>query len=208
MGDTIPHVVRPGEHLYEIAVRYWTDVATIWGLPQNQTLKDQGRTPEQVAEGDIVYVPVVTKRFLKPSVGQTNSFNAPVPTTEVKVKLQGDDGKALANVAFEVRQLGVTGQSDGDGTIHLKKVPHAIKTLHVHLVERDVTLHVRTGDLDPVSTPNGKAQRLAHLGYLPARGAASPDAVGAAFQAFCKDKSVEDASKADQEAALAKAHGS
>jgi hypothetical protein len=209
MGGTIPHVVKRGEHLHEIAVRYGADVSRIWGLPENQRLKDQGRTPGQLASGDVVYVPLVKRNFLPLSSGQTNTLTAQVPKTEVTVNIHGDDGKGIANVAFEVQALGLKGQSDGDGNICIKNVPYAFKVLLVHLVERDVTLQVLVGGLDPVSTVSGKAQRLAHLGYLCEGAAGASDStILDAFKLFCADHSMDASSVSDQESELARAHGS
>jgi hypothetical protein len=209
MAETIPHVVVQGEHLYDLAAKYKTEVSAIWSLAENAPLEKQGRTPEQLVSGDIVYVPVVKPKFLPIQVGQANKFAATVPTTEVTVKVQGDDGKGLANVPFEVPLLGAKGQTDGDGNILLKRVPLSIKVLHVHLTNLAVTLEVRVGHLDPVTTPGGKAQRLAHLGFLTGDGAAVPDDwLRIAYESFCARHAPDAQTDADKERALREAHGS
>jgi hypothetical protein len=209
MADTRPHVVLQGEHLHDLAIRYGTDVPSIWDLADNQRLKDQGRTPEQLAAGDVVYVPVVKRKFLPLQVGQVNRLTATLPTTDVTVKLHGDDHKGLASVAFEVPLLGVKGQTDGDGNIHLKRVPLSLKILNVHLVKQNVTLEVRVGHLDPVTTPSGKAQRLAHLGYLPGDGEdVGGDRLGPALGSFCAQHAAGAKTEADKEQALTRVHGS
>ena len=206
---TLLHVVRPGEHLAELAVRYGTDAATIWALALNEGLKSAGRTPEILCAGDLLHVPSVERRFAPVTVGQVNTFTASVPTVELTVKVTGTDGKGLANEAFEAPSLGVNGTTDADGTIQLKKVPCTLKFVDVLLPVKGVRLTLRVGYLDPVSTPAGKAQRLTHLGYLRWDGT-KPDASSLARALSWSAGTVAPtaSSDADIEQALATAHGS
>lgn len=207
--ETLVHVVAQGEHLHEIAVRYCTEAATIWNLPNNKPLKVRGRTPEQLCAGDVLYVPVTKRKFMPITVGTTNTFAATVPTTHVTVHVVGDNGKGIANEPYDVPCLGVKGITDADGAIHLKKVPLLLKLVHVHLVNMDLTLSVGVGHLDPVTTPTGKAQRLGHLGYLTWDGTTvARDRLAHAFAAFMGRVVPNAKSDAEVETALVKAHRS
>jgi hypothetical protein len=203
------HVVAHGEHLHDLAERYGVPAADIWNLRANEALHDQGRTPDMLAPGDCVCVPVVERKWLPASVGGVNRFTATVPSVDVNVRLVDADGNGVADEPYEVTELGLTGSSQADGTVLLKNVPIRNKRVAIRFTKRNVTVYAQVGSLDPISTNSGKAQRLAHLGYLPGgTQTASDTTLALALATFADDYAPTATSDKDIEAALVSAHGS
>jgi hypothetical protein len=202
------HIVRQGEHLFAIALRYGVSAEDVWSSPDNEALRKLGRTPGVLAPGDIIRIPAPKRKFMSLTVGGVNRFVATVPTLTVAVRLLDEDGKPFADEPWESPGLDAKGVTDGDGTIRIEKVPLATSFVEVHLPKRLRILHLQVGHLDPVSTPAGKSQRLAHLGYLPVHlRAPSKDALRVALERFQAAEAPDATGAEAVELALSKAHG-
>jgi hypothetical protein len=202
------HVVRQGQHLFNIALQHGVPASDLWNAGDNAGLAKEGRAPAILAPGDLLTLPVAERKFLPLKVGSKNSFVATVPVMTVAVRALDENGEAVANEPWEAPDLGATGTTKADGTILIEKVPLKTDYVDVHLPKRLRILRLNVGHLDPVSTPSGRAQRLGHLGYLPVGSKTPPD--DALQWALDRFKATEAPHAADDGAvadALVKAHG-
>jgi hypothetical protein len=210
----VPYVVKDGEHLDLIAHRLKLDAQTIWNDPKNADLRKLRSSPNVLGSGDILYVPNATPspQWLPLETGQSNAFKARMPVVNVSVQMK-DQGKPLANAPCTVRELpALQGLStDGQGMLKLS-VPLLQQVLTICTPSgRTQTIHV--GDLDPISTPSGLAQRLKNLGHHvqvahPHASHASTD-LSHAIALFQKEQSLPVSGKLDAATsdALVKRHG-
>lgn len=158
-------VVRPGDHLAQIAHENGVDADEVWNDPRNQGLRDSGRSPELLHPGDVITLPDSEPRTLQIRKGQTNRYSARIPRLPTRVRLMGEDGP-VANEPFEVvgvQREPVRGTSDGDGYAEFE-VPVGVRLAELRLTGRNLTMTLGVGDLDPVTEPSGVRMRLSLLG--------------------------------------------
>ncbi len=153
-------------------------------------------------------IPKGPPKWLSADVGAVNKFVATIPTVSVSVRLQRPDGEPMAHEPWEAAALEQTGTTAGDGTLQVLQVP--LDTLYVQVVLTRLQWRMRlnVGHLDPVTTPSGKAQRLAHLGFLGSSAVcATTEQLSSALERFRLAQAPGAQSDADVEQALAKSHG-
>ena len=64
MSDTIPYVVRQGDHLRSIAFSRGLDPDAVWQGDANSTLRKQRPNPDLLAPGDVLFLPVVEREWI------------------------------------------------------------------------------------------------------------------------------------------------
>jgi len=83
----LKHIVRPGECLISLAARYGQSVESIWNHPDNRTLRDGGREPELLKEGDEVTLETAAPRGNQIDAQQRHTFGAEVPAAWLRLRL-------------------------------------------------------------------------------------------------------------------------
>lgn len=165
-----PYVIRQGDFLAKLAVRFGFDAGTVWNDPSNRALRDLRPNHDILAPGDVLHIPAEAAPGAMLVKGAANVFTARVPTVRVEVALKaagaGDADNPFCNCAYELHGLAETrrGAADADGRVRLE-LP--VDTSEVFLVFRSISalVPVRVGHLDPIDTASGVRQRLDHLGH-------------------------------------------
>lgn len=214
-----PYVIRQGDYLTKLGHTMGFDPGTVWADPKNQALRERRPDPDLLHPGDLVWIPDAAQaRRLAVKAGSTNRYAAHIPKKPVDVRIQVG-GEGLPKEPYTILGLGpepITGQTDDEGWVRTKVDVH-VRELEVVLTNKNRTLRVRVGDLDPIDTISGLRKRLSHLGfYKPSRvgvdnqDATEGDALVAALKAFQASKQLPANGKLDEETrkALTGAHGS
>jgi N-acetylmuramoyl-L-alanine amidase len=162
------YVVRPGDCMLSIAQSSGYFWETLWNLPENKDLKDAREDPNTLLPGDRVTIPPVRLRTEKKATGSRYRFKLKSVGALVRVRLQ-QDGEAVAGVTCSVSIDGRPGEdfdSDGDGIVEFP-VPTGARTGQLSYEQDGLKydFDLRFGDLDPVMTTSGVAQRLYNLGF-------------------------------------------
>ncbi|TKD11750.1 LysM peptidoglycan-binding domain-containing protein [Polyangium fumosum] len=204
------YVIRQGDYLAKIALRFGIAADEIWKHPKNSELRAK-RKPNLLVPGDVLFVPEPARPSLPFRCGTTNRYKADVPKVPVRVTFQVG-GKAIANEPYEVEGLAApqTGESDASGKVTLQ-VPAHVREVRVRFTKMGMVFPVMIGDMEPIDEPSGVRKRLEHLGYM--QGLEMFDAdkrlriALASFQRATGLHVSEEADEATKEA-LVSAHGS
>jgi len=166
------HVVHQGECFSKIAARYgFGDYRVLYDHPDNAELKKKRANPNVLEPGDRIVIPdkdVKVEEGL--ATGKFHRFRLRRPKKELRLKLEGHDGKALAGASYVLEVGGEKheGKTDGDGKLE-QKVPVSETTGKLTIAGR--VIHLRLGHLNPLDAADGGitgAQgRLVNLGYNP-----------------------------------------
>jgi hypothetical protein len=220
-----PYVVRQGDYLAKIAARLGFDADSVWNAPDNDPLRAQGRTPNVLAPGDILYVPNDKPAWRSLDVGQTNEYVAGSPAVSLTMTFVDENGDPLANTECVYDGLrAVTAPpaaTDGAGSLQIQ-VPVDQEPFLLVFPSTQVSFMVRVGHVDPHTTAAGALQRLYNLGYggrsyfgpeAAAGDLENPDPEGAfalMLRSFQHDRGLEQTGELDSATAdaLKDAHGS
>ena len=212
--ENLPYVVRDGDYLASIAHSRGVNPKDVWELDANEDLRKKRPSPDMLAPGDVLFLPVVKRKWIALDTGSNNALVATVPTVSIKLNLrkEGDDGKnLLSGNAYVIQGLpggDVPGTFGDDGAVEFR-APVSVRQVTIVSDELGLQLPVRVGGLDPIETDSGLAHRLANLGYSDQIG--GPDgAVAGSLMAFQKDQGLEESGTLDDATskALVAAHGS
>jgi len=168
------HTVAQGEHLSSIAHSLgFSDYETIWNHPNNSSLKSQRQNPNVLFPGDQLYIPDLEHKDYSRPTDQQHKFVAKKPTLKLRLTLEDQYEKPIANAACSITVDGDTRQatSDGTGKVELPIPPSAQCAV---LVIQDnqqtpyggITIPIKIGHLDPVDQVTGQQGRLNGLGYF------------------------------------------
>jgi Putative peptidoglycan binding domain len=205
-GEFRPYIVRQGDHLARLAYIHGFDANEVWNHDQNSELREMGRTPEILAPGDILYLPLKPKEGLSFSAGTSNRYRARVPKVKVAVVFKDGD-RVLADEPYEIHGLGTDGSSgqteakrtDSEGKVELE-LPVTTREVTIVFPNQNVAYEVRVGDMDPADEQSGLQKRLENLGYLPRdrEGAAEAAYVQGAIAHFQKEHGLATTGSVDE----------
>jgi hypothetical protein len=162
------YVVRQGDYLAKLAFHMGFDASAVWNDRANRELRERRSNPDMLHPGDILSIPEPpAPTHIRISPGAHVAARAIVPTTEVKLVVHDDQGRALANAAFHVTGAGaeIAGTSDGSGTVSFE-VPIHVSEVRVVVDGLEGGLRVLIGHMDPLEEASGVRKRLQHLNYL------------------------------------------
>ena len=208
-GPKKPYVIQQGDYLEKLAHRFGFRASEVWSAPENAALRAK-RKPEQLHPGDILQVPVEPEGWLAVQAASTNTYEARVPRTPVRLVFE-NDGKPCAGEDCVVSGLGapLEAKTDGDGLLELA-VPVNVREVSVRFVKRNVEHVVRIGDLDPIEELAGVTKRLVHLGLMSPHETRDPAALQDALTRFQRRQQLPESGKLDDATkdALVRVHGS
>jgi hypothetical protein len=166
-SSTQPYVVRPGDYLTAIAHARGAKSDEIWQHPANARLRGLRKSPELLAPGDVIYLPIVAPKWLPVAIGEKNTFVAHVPRVDVHVVLKNSNGQPLAGKSVTTSPpLGPSPlTTDGSGALTMS-VPCDVKLVRATLTDPNLTFDIRIGYLDPHDVTTGAVSRLRQLGYV------------------------------------------
>lgn len=214
MSDWRPHIVAQGETMTRLSARQGFDAREVWEDGRNRELRERRESPDVLLPGDVVYLPRTSPPRRAVSSAQVNRFTARRPAQPVALRLLAE-GETLRDASCEVDLPGgaVEARTDGDGVLRFD-VPTSVERVTVRVLDRDATIEVLVGHLDPLSTMSGVAGRLENLGLLAsdwrgASGARRAAMVRAGLEAFQRARGIADTGELDEptRTALVDAHG-
>ncbi len=178
------HKVGKGESATSIASENGFFVDTIWNHPQNSALREKRKTPDQLFEGDELFIP---EKQLKQEEGATGSRHRfKVKGVPAKFRLQllalGEPRKNEDYVLNIDGKL-TSGKTDADGWIK-QPIPPGARNGTLLLQGGKETIPLQIGDLDPVEEVSGVQQRLTNLGFPSGNSGQLDDPTKAALKRF------------------------
>jgi hypothetical protein len=195
------HTVRSGECISSIAFEYGFFPETLWNHPDNSELKGRRHDPNVLLEGDEVRVPDLRVKREDCATEARHRFRRRGVPEKLRVRIEDDEGKPLANVPYEITIDGThrRGTTDAEGWV-IECIPPDAQggTLLVGVNGQRQKHELKLGHLDPIDQLSGVAQRLRNLGYDP--GAVNGHLTEHAREAvrrFQMDRSMEATGEAD-----------
>lgn len=162
------HTAAQGETLASIAIARKVPYRSVLHAPQNEALL-QRRTPEQLFEGDIVFIPEAPPKSVILEVDRVHTLVVRPPRVPLQVQfLCGGAPRGLEPCTLRIDDENpVEEMLDADGWLRTE-VSAVATQLHVTFFPdtayaEEATLQL--GHLDPVSETRGVQQRLNNLGF-------------------------------------------
>ncbi len=159
--------VEQGDCISSIAFEHGFLWRTLWNHSSNADLKTRRKDPNVLLEGDIVHIPDLTPKQAPGATEKRHKFKLKGVPAKIKVRFL-HDGKPRANIPYQLYVDGISssGKTDRGGFVEARISPGA-KQARIVLKDpnRDIAYNVALGNLDPIDTPSGVAQRLTNLGY-------------------------------------------
>jgi hypothetical protein len=209
MATLKQHIVKQGEYLAKIAIRYRCSPEDIWDHPKNKELREARGDGSILYPSDLLWVPAADPEPHRFVAGQKNTYSVKLPTAKVQVLFESD-GKPWAGESYNVAEVepDKTRTTDGQGVAKFE-APMTLPEVTLHFPARKRSFVVKVGFLDPVEKRSGQVQRLRNLGYLSPKHVVPPEHLTQAIRAFQKDKKLTDTGEADAatKKALVDAHG-
>lgn len=214
MGIVEKHIVRKGESVISLSKRYGIPVDKIWDHPDNSALRQSGRKPAILYEGDELTIPDLETREESCVTEVRHRFRCLVPSVQLKVRFlqQGSpraDEPYVLNVDGELSR----GNLNSDGWLQVH-VPADTRKAIIRLgeEERNEKYLLKIGRLDPVSEICGVQQRLNNMGYYCGGndGRLRGDMVRSAVKRFQAAYGLEETGELDEQTKerLSREHGS
>ena len=162
------HTVEQGETLASIAIAHKVAYGSVLHAPQNEALL-QTRTPQQLFEGDIVFIPEAPPKSVILEVDRVHTLVVRPPSVRVQVQfLCGGAPRGLEPCTIRVDDGDpIEERLDADGWLRTE-VSAAATQLQVTFfpdTEYAEEATLQLGHLDPISEMRGIQQRLNNLGF-------------------------------------------
>jgi N-acetylmuramoyl-L-alanine amidase len=159
------HVVRQGEHLSSIAVRYgFEDDDALWLHADNAALRKKRKSPYVLAPGDEIAIPDIEPKQVEVGTGRVHRFIVRRTSLRLAVRLLDWRGEPIQGARCALAIDGSVEEltTDGSGLVQ-KQIPRDAQraTLDYDGVHYDLAI----GHLDPADEPSGLETRLNGLGY-------------------------------------------
>ena len=202
------YTVKQGECISSLAFERGFLPDTIWGAPENRSLKKQRGDLNVLLPGDLLVIP---EKQLKQEQGVTEKHHRFCRKgLPVKLRLQflrGEDPMAEQPYVLEIDGILTKGRTDEKGL--LEEVIPANANGGILVLgegEHQREFELALGSLDPVSVPRGQRARLNHLGFDCGWSELEFDAsLGEALTLFRQTSRLDDAD--DVIAELGQVHG-
>ena len=196
----------------------FTNFSVLWEHPQNAELKSLRKDPTLLAPGDKVFIPDRVQLVFTRATHDSYDFRVRRDKLSLKLQLFDFGGTARKNTPVVLNvETPATGAAsakgaipvatDGDGRLSVDIATQvSTGTLEVDGVE----VPLRIGELDPIETETGVAQRLGNLGYpVPAEPKKDPQQMRLVLEEFQVDNDLKPTGeRADVEPKLKEVYGS
>jgi hypothetical protein len=174
----VTHIVQQGEHISAIAARYgFENVSGILDHPSNAELKAKRAPSFVLAAGDQVFIPDRVMLVFSRTTASSHDFKVVVDTLQLRLRFLDLAFKPRKNESVQITvdppdqsaaaSLMATQdlQTDGDGKVFVEMDKRCLVG-GIVIDGLDYAGEVKIGELDPIDTENGVAQRLTNLGYI------------------------------------------
>ena len=205
--EGVNHIVRDGEWVGSIAVRYgiadWEK--DVWQHPKNALLRKKRKDPHVLATGDELFIPPWLEKEEPGPTGHRHRFKLKTPNECFRLRILDEQGEPVARAAYTLdivcgpgggtyKQRGT--HTDADGILE-EVIPSTAVAGRLLVPDASIDMQLDFGRLAPMDTADeeltvrGAQQRLSSLGYYdgPVDGRTRPELEAAVrrFQQFCKD---------------------
>lgn len=187
-GDSLASIAKDNGYLWK----------TLWEHGNNAGLRRQRSGPNQLVEGDTVFLPDKAAKQVSKATDAKHQFKRKGEPTRLKLQLL-DMGEARKNEKYTLTfgDQVIHASTDGDGNID-QPIPGETKSATLMLGDGSETYTIGIGDLDPVDQVSGIQHRLTNLGF-PCGGEKGEigDATRAALKRFQAANSLDETGEAD-----------
>ena len=154
-GDSIPSLAQDNGHFWQ----------KIWDHGENAALKAKRKNPNQIMEGDEVFIPEL--EIKKESRGADSRHVFKRKGVPAKLKMQlfllGEPRKN-EDYVLELDGKLITGKLDGEGKLE-QFIPPNCKGGSLKLKSGKEIIPIKLGHLNPIDEISGIKQRLNNLGF-------------------------------------------
>ena len=154
-GDSIPSLAQDNGHFWQ----------KIWDHGENAALKAKRKNPNQIMEGDEVFIPEL--EIKKESRGADSRHVFKRKGVPAKLKMQlfllGEPRKT-EDYVLELDGKLITGKLDGEGKLE-QFIPPNCKGGSLKLKSGKEIIPIKLGHLNPIDEISGVKQRLNNLGF-------------------------------------------
>ncbi len=187
-GDSMASIAKDNGYLWK----------TLWDHPSNAALRSKRSGPNQLVEGDSVFLPDKAVKNVSKPTDSKHSFKRKGEPTRLKLQLM-DMGEPRKNEKYTLTfgDQVIHGSTDGEGKID-QPIPGETKAATLSLGGGAETYAIGIGELDPVDQVSGVQHRLANLGF-PCGGEKGElgDATRDALKRFQAANGLEETGEAD-----------
>lgn len=159
------YIVSAGDSLASIAKDNGYLWKTLWEHGSNTALKNQRKNPNQLVEGDKLFLPDKAAKNVSKPTDAKHKFKRKGEPTSLKMQLTSL-GEPRKNEAYTLTfgDQVIHGQTDGEGKFE-HPIPGEVKGATLMLSGGKEVYNIAIGLLDPSSLTSGIRQRLGNLGY-------------------------------------------
>ena len=191
------YTVGKGESATSIAAQNGFFVDTLWNHPQNSALREKRKTPDQLFEGDKIFIPDKQLKQEDGSTGSRHRFKVKGVPAKFQLQLLAL-GEPRANEDYVLNIDGqlTSGKTDGQGWIK-QSIPPDARSGKLLLQGGKEEIPIQIGALDPVEEVSGVQQRLTNLGFPAGNSGQLDDQTKAALKRFQAEQGLQTTGEAD-----------
>jgi len=141
MAKPYVHSVGKGESLFQIADGYRVDWKTVWEAPENKELREIRKSPDFLALGDVLQIPLAEQEGEECATEEHHVFEMEIP--KVYLRLQILDENLETPISDTDYELAIPGERE----------PRAGKTGSKGEIEEEIAPSTREASLTVLSTP-------------------------------------------------------
>ncbi|HTF36470.1 MAG TPA: peptidoglycan-binding domain-containing protein [Myxococcota bacterium] len=176
--------VGKGESATSIAAQNGFFVDTVWNHARNTALREKRKTPDQLFDGDEIFIPNKELKQEDSSTGSRHRFKVKGVPAKFRLQLLAL-GEPRANEDYVLNIDGqlTSGKTDAQGWIK-QSIPPGARSGTLLLQGGKETIPIQIGDLDPIEEVSGVQQRLTNLGFPAGNSRQFDDPTKAALKRF------------------------
>ncbi|BBO81492.1 hypothetical protein DSCO28_20580 [Desulfosarcina ovata subsp. sediminis] len=158
-------VIRQGECISSIAAFNRIPWRKIWEHPHNSQLRQLRKNPNILLPGDKLYVPQRNTKSIIGNTDQRHRFQLNDNITFLRLRI-AIKGRPLSDEPYHLTLGGtlISGRTSVEGELE-ERIPAGFRNATLNFVERNWTIQLALGELDPTDTASGAAERLRNLNY-------------------------------------------
>lgn len=159
------YTVGAGEGIAAIAKTHGYLWKTLWEHGRNSALRGRRKNPNQLLEGDELYLPPKGRKQVTKPTDARHAFKRKGEPTRLKLQLLDlDEPRRNEPYTLTFGDQVIHGTTDGEGRID-QPIPGEVSAATLMLDTAREIYSIAVGELDPVDQLTGVQQRLGNLGY-------------------------------------------
>lgn len=163
------HTVRQGECISSIAQEHGFFWETLWGHPENHSLREERRDPYVLYPGDRVFIPPLREKQEEGGTEARHRFRRRGVPEKLRMVLLEANGEPRANWKYRLVIDGAKvaeGVLGSSGELECSIPPNAqTGTLYLSFGGDNEEIELDLGAIDPIDTVSGVQARLNNLGF-------------------------------------------